>query len=67
MKFLEIVGEWSLKNSWVWLILIGLTTVSIVSLLPKTITLDAKHWECGPNPVPDGLGARCTTYIYRGK
>jgi hypothetical protein len=67
MKFLDKVGDFSLKNWWVWPILIGLSVYSFMSMQPRVITLDEKHWECGPNPVPEGLGARCTTYIYRGK
>jgi len=68
MKYLDKIGELSLTYWWiVWPILISLTAASIVSILPDTITLDAKHWECGPNPVPDGLGARCTSYLFKGK
>lgn len=67
MKFLDRVGDFSLRNWWVWPLLIGLTVYSVLSLQPHTIKLDSKHWECGPNPVPDGLSARCTSYLYKGK
>lgn len=66
MKFIERLGAFSLSNVWFWPIMIGIVTSIIVSSLPKTVTLNSKHWEC-ISTVPDGIDAICTGYKFRGK
>ena len=56
------------RDTWtIWVVgfaLIGWLLMSLYA--PPTVTLDAKHWEC-VMAVPDGLGTRCTEYVYKGK
>ena len=55
-----------MENKWVLPTLIALCIAVVVYNQPQMVVLDAKHWECG-GPVPDGIGARCTSFHYRGK
>ena len=67
MKKIAMFGEIVLDLWWVWVPLFaGLTYAAYLSTQPKTVTLDAKHWEC-VMAVPDGLSTRCTEYVYKGK
>lgn len=63
MKVLENFGGFILSNMWLFIVLF---TVCIYVILPKTVTLDAKHWEC-MMAVPDGIDTRCIEYRYKGK
>jgi hypothetical protein len=66
MKFLENFGGFVLENKWVFPTLVALCIAVIVYNQPQSVILNAKHWECG-GAVPDGISAKCTSYIYRGK
>ena len=67
MKTIADFGEF-VRETWaIWVTVFGLLVVILVNLYaPPTVTLDAKHWEC-VMAIPDGLGTRCTEYIYKGK
>lgn len=66
MKFIENFGAYVMENKWVLPTLIALCVAVVIYNQPQMVILDAKHWECG-GPVPDGIGARCTSFHYRGK
>ena len=67
MKTIALFGE-IVRDTWpIWVVgfaLIGWLLLNLYA--PPTVTLDAKHWEC-VMAVPDGLGTRCTEYIYKWK
>ena len=66
MKYVENFGAYILENRWFLYVLILLCGAVILYNQPQRVVLDEKHWECG-NPVPDGIGSRCTTFHFRGK
>ena len=67
MKTIALFGE-IVRDTWpIWVVVFAISVVVLVSLYaPPTVTLDGKHWQC-VMAVPDGLGTRCTEYIYKGK
>lgn len=66
MKYIENLGATVLENRWILYVLIALSGLVFLYNQPQRVILDEKHWECG-NPVPDGIGSRCTTFYFRGK
>ena len=67
MKKIASFGEFVRETWWAWFTLFGASVLSIALYnAPKTVTLDAKHWEC-TMAVPSGIETRCTEYNYKGK
>lgn len=67
MKTIGNFGAFVCETWWAWVLLLGAGLCSVILYnAPKTVTLDAKHWEC-VMAVPDGLSTRCTEYVYKGK
>ena len=67
MKKIASFGEFVRATWLVWTAVFATAVVLLVNHnAPPTVTLDAKHWEC-VMAAPDGLGTRCTEYIYKGK
>ena len=67
MKTIAMFGEIVRDTWWIWVpLFVGLSYATYLSTQPKTVTLDAKHWEC-TMAVPDGINTRCTEYNYKGK
>ena len=67
MKKIASFGEFVRATLWIWVAVFATAIVLLVNHnAPPTVTLDAKHWEC-VMAVPDGLGTRCTEYVYKGK
>lgn len=67
MKTIALFGE-IVRDTWpLWLCVFGggLWLFWLYSL-PPTVVLDAKHWEC-TMAKPEGLGAKCLEYEYKGK
>ena len=66
MKTLNNFGAWVLSNG----VYVGAIFGTLIGGLiafnnPKSVSLDAKHWEC-TLAIPDGIESRCTEYHYRG-
>lgn len=67
MKKIANFGEWVIDMWFPVLIFFAVVIWGIVDhYAPKTVALDAKHWEC-TMAVPDGIGSRCIEYIAKGK
>jgi hypothetical protein len=67
MKKIALFGEIVLDTWPIWLAVFGGALWALwLNSLPPTVTLDAKHWECTMTR-PDGLGAKCLEYVYKGK
>jgi len=67
MKTIANFGQ-AVRDLW-WILVplfVGLTYAAYLSTQPKTVTLDAKHFEC-TMAVPDGIGTKCIEYTYKGK
>lgn len=67
MKTIASFGAF-VSDTWaIWLFAFGAGLWALLIFTgPKTVTLDAKHWEC-TMAVPDGINTRCTEYNYKGK
>lgn len=67
MKKIENFGAF-LTERWdlALILVVMLATWGWILSLPKSVTLDAKHWECTV-AVPKGIETMCTVYNYRGK
>ena len=66
MKALERLGANVNEYWYVWIGFFLIAWLAVDSLNnPKTVTIDAKHWEC-TLAVPNGIETRCTEYHYRG-
>ena len=67
MKKIASFGEFVLDTWPIWVAVFATSVVVLVNLYaPPTVVLDAKHWECTMTR-PDGLGAKCLEYVYKGK
>lgn len=67
MKKIALFGEIVLDTWPIWVAVFAVSVVVLVNLYaPPTVVLDAKHWECTMTR-PDGLGAKCLEYVYKGK
>lgn len=67
MKKIALFGEIVLDTWPIWVAVFATSVVVLVNLYaPPTVVLDAKHWECTMTR-PDGLGAKCLEYVYKGK
>lgn len=67
MRSVERFGEFCISNFPYIIFVFGIAFFAIDSMNnPKTVTLDAKHWEC-TMAVPAGIETRCTEYQYKGK
>jgi hypothetical protein len=67
MKKIASFGAWVIDFWWLLIpMFVGIITAIYCYNAPKTVTLDAKHWECTMTR-PDGLGAKCLEYVYKGK
>ena len=67
MKTIALFGE-IVRDTWPIIVVVFCGAIWLLLELnaPKTVRLDAKHWEC-TMAVPDGISTRCTEYNYRGK
>lgn len=67
MKKIASFGAF-VSDTWaIWLFAFGAGLWALLIFTgPKTVTLDAKHWEC-TMAVPDGIYTRCTEYNYKGR
>ena len=67
MKTIASFGEW-VTAMWAPFTLVFSVLVWVIFTFtgPKTVTLDAKHFEC-TMAVPDGIGTKCIEYTYKGK
>lgn len=67
MKTIASFGQFVCETWWAWVLLLGAGLYSVILYnAPKTVTLDARHWEC-TMAVPSGIETRCTEYNYKGK
>ena len=67
MKTIADFGEFVRESLWLWLCVFAILGVAIYSAVGvHTVTLDAKHWEC-TLAKPEGLGAKCLEYVYKGR
>jgi hypothetical protein len=67
MKKIASFGEF-VRDTWaLWALMFsGGVGLLLYVTAPPSVTLDAKHWECTMTR-PDGLGAKCLEYVYKGK
>jgi hypothetical protein len=67
MKKIANFGEWVIDFWWLLIpMFVGIATAIYCYNGPKTVMLDAKHFEC-TMAVPDGIGTKCIEYTYKGK
>lgn len=68
MRLIAKFGDWTLStwpgSAFLALLIVGVI-LAINSTLPKTVTLNAKEWECASSGVK-GIDAVCVEYKMKG-
>lgn len=66
MRALERFGGWCLDEGRLFLwIVFALSVGAYIYQLPKTVTIEAKEWECSLSAVR-GIDAVCIVYSHKG-
>lgn len=65
MNTLDRFGYWCMKDGWWYLFLVIAMSLGVwVYSLPRTVTIDAREWECSMSRV-QGIDAICIEYRHK--